>query len=102
MAVFDAILLPAQKASVKIAGLAASTSSSEQTLGNNEIFAINADQDITIKFGAAGLSNAATTDFRIPANSTLVFDVGTKFTSFKVFNQGASAANIYYMFLSKF
>ena len=104
MATFDAILIPAETTGTKIAGLAATTSSAEQALGFNEIFAINADQDITIRFGPPSFSaSAAATDFRIPQNSTMVFDVGRQYTSFKVFNlSGSTAANVYYMKLVKF
>ena len=102
MAVFDAILIPAQQPSTVISGLAATTSSVEQALGANVIFSINATQDITIRFGQPGFSaSAGASDFRIPSGSTFTFDVGRNLTSFKVYNLGASAANIYILFLSK-
>lgn len=103
MATFSSILIPAQVPSTKIAGLATTTSSVEQALGANVIFAINADQDITIKFGLPGLAAATANDFRVPANSTMVFDVGSHYTSFRCFNlSGTTTANIYIQFLSKF
>lgn len=103
MATVSAILIPAQKQAVKIAALAASTSSAEQDLGFNEIFAINADQDITIRFGQTGaVTNASATDFRIPANVIAVYDIGRGWPAFKVFNLSASTAvNVYYQFLAK-
>jgi len=103
MAVLDSILIPAQTPSTAIQGLASATSTVEQALGWNTIFSINADQDITIRFGVPGFATAASnTDFRIPANSTFTFDVGKTYTSFKCYNQSATPANIYIMFMSKF
>lgn len=103
MATFSAILVPAQTAATVISGQSAGSSSAEQALGYNQIFAINATQDITIRFGLPGFSSAAgTADFRIPAGSTMVFDTGTAYTSFKVYNLGTSACNIYIQPLSKF
>lgn len=103
MSVFSSVLIPAQTSAVVISGLTAGSSSAEQALGYNQIFGINATQDITIRFGQPGFSaSAGTADFRIPAGSTMVFDTGKGYTSFKVYNLGASACNVYYIFLSKF
>lgn len=66
-------------------------------------FAINADQDITIKFGTAGMAAAAATDFRIPANQTYVYDLGRNFDRVRVFNlSSTTAANIFIQPLSRF
>lgn len=100
MATFAAIFPPAG-AAVKLS-VNASASSAKQTLGGTKfLFAINADQDITIKFGydAAGVT-AATTDFRIPAGVVATWDTG-QYDSFAVFNQGASSANVYIQPLSR-
>jgi hypothetical protein len=103
MATFDSILTPAQTTATVISGLTSGASTVEQTLGWNTIFAINATQDITIKFGPPGFSAlASAADFRIPANSTMVWDNGTQYTSFKCFNLSGSVCNVYIMFLSKF
>jgi uncharacterized cupredoxin-like copper-binding protein len=101
-AVFDAILVPAQRAPVKIAALATGTSSTEQAFGNNEIIAINATSDVSVKFGPAGLGAAAATDFRIPSGTTMVFDLGRQWTSVRFWNLGAGNTDIYIMVLSKF
>jgi hypothetical protein len=101
MAVLAAILLPGQDPDIKVAGLAATTSTAEQLLGKNKLFAINATQDICIKFGVTGMSAAAATNFRIPANQTAVFDTGEAFTHIRVFNLGSSAADIYAKGLSR-
>jgi hypothetical protein len=102
MATFDAILIPAQKAPIKIAGLAASTSTVEQAFGVNEIIAINSDQDITIRFGQPGLAASDATFFRIPANTTPVFDLGRAWPSIRLFNLSTTtAANIYIQAMAK-
>lgn len=86
-----------------ISALASGASTVEQALGTNVIFAINADQDITIRFGLPGFATAAGTgDYRIPANSQNVYDVGNHYTSFKCYNLSATPTNIYIQFLSKF
>lgn len=103
-AVFDAILVPSQVAPTVITALGAATLSAEQVFGANEIFAINASGDITIRFGPAGSVPAAsaTAGFRVPSGTTMVFDVGRQWTSFKVFNITAGNVNIYIQPLSKF
>jgi hypothetical protein len=103
-AVFDAILVPSQVAPTVITALATVTASAEQVFGANEIFAINATGDVNIRFGPAGNvpTPSATVGFRIPAGSTMVFDVGRQWTSFKVFNTTAGNVNVYIQPLSKF
>ena len=101
MAVFSSILVPAGEAAVQVLALAATTSSAEISLGTNRIFAINADQDITIKFGQAGLAAATGVEYRIPANQQTTFDTSDAYASIRVFNKGASAANIYVQKLSR-
>lgn len=102
MAVISAILSPAATSAKKTAALATVTSSAEIVLGNNTIFAINATGDITIKFGVAGMTAAAATDFRVPANTMQVFDTGNLYSSVRVFNLAATATDIYIQPLSKF
>src|SRR5258708_1653645 len=91
MARVAAILIPSET-SIKIAALAATTASAIQTIGRNRVFAINADQDVTINFGNSnGTMTAPTTsNYRIPANQQTTFDTGAAFDSFEVFNQGTS------------
>ena len=103
-AVFDAILVPSQVAPTKITNLATVTASSEiASFGANEIFAINASGDITIRFGPAGsVPTPDANSFRIPSNTTMVFDVGRQWTSFKVFNITGGNVNVYIQPLSKF
>lgn len=102
MAVFSAILVPSNDAPIKVAALAASTSSAELVMSNNRIFAINADQDITIRFGTSGMAAADATFYRIPANQQTTFDLGGAFDRIRVFNQAAAtAANVYIELLSR-
>jgi hypothetical protein len=102
MAVFSAILCPSSAPVQKVAALAATTSSAELAFGNNTIIAVNATQDITIAFGQAGMGAATASNFRIPANTTQTFDLGQTFSSIRVFNLAASAADVYVQPLSRF
>lgn len=100
MAIFTSIFPPAGAATHL--SVNATSSSAKQTLGGKRfLFAINADQDITIKFGydAAGVT-AAATDFRIPAGVVATWDTG-QFDSFAVYNLSASTANVYIQPLSR-
>ena len=80
----------------------AGTSTSEITLGNDAIFAINADQDVMIRFGNPGMGAATATNYRIPANQQTVFYTSTANTSIRVFNNGSSTANIFIQKLSRY
>jgi hypothetical protein len=103
MAVQSAILVPAGDAVQKVSALAATTSSAALVLGTNRIFAINADQDITIRFGNAGLAAADATFYRIPANQQTTLDLSDQFTQIRVFNLSSStAANVWVLPLSRF
>lgn len=101
MALLASYLTVSQSPCIKVAALAASTSSSAQSIGARQVFAINATQDITIRFGTSGMSTAAATNFRIPANQTATFEMSDAFTHIRVFNLGASAADIYIQTLSR-
>lgn len=102
MAVQDAIFAPGKERGNKIAALAATTSSTEQSLGSDVIFAINSPVDIHIRFGVTGMGAATVADFRIPAEATLTFQTGQAFTHIRVFNSDASATDVYILPLSKF
>ena len=103
MATLDAILVPAKERGTKVAALAAVTSTAEILIGHNVLLAVNADQDITVRFGPTGMAAADTTDFRIPQNVTIVFDMGRGVDYIRLFNNAAAtAANIWYLPLSKF
>lgn len=103
MATVDFVSIPAQVPSTVISALAAGASTIEQALGSNVIFLVNADQDITVRFGYPGFgTSAGTSDYRIPANTPQRFDTGRNYTSLKFYNLGQLPANIYIMFISKF
>ena len=101
MATFASFMVPSGDPAIQILGLAGSTSSAEISLGTNRIFGINADQDVTIKFGQAGLGAATGVEYRLPANSQTTFDTGDAFASIRVFNKSATAVNIYIQKLSR-
>lgn len=81
----------------KVAALGAGASSSEIVLGNNVTFVVWGTQQINVRYGPAGLGAAAATDFGIPANTMVITDTGEEFKSIRVFNNGASAADVYVM-----
>lgn len=102
MATLSAVFHPSDDPAIRISSLATLTASSEQQLPAQRLFAINADQDITITFGQAGNCPVPDqTSFRIPQNSTLTFDIGTK-TALRVFNLSSTqTATVYILFLNK-
>jgi hypothetical protein len=102
MATMSAVFHPSDDAAIRISGLATLTASSEQVMPAQRLFAINADQDVTITFGQQGnVPVPGVASFRIPQGSTLTFDIGTK-TAVRLFNLSSTqAATIYIMFLNK-
>lgn len=94
MARFAQILAPAGDTVIKVTGLAATTSSGELVVGARRIFAVNATQDITIRFGQTGMGAADASFYRIPANQQTTFDMGSN-SVIRVFNESASAADVY-------
>lgn len=65
------------------------------------IIAINADQDVRIRFGNSSVA-AVSTDFRIPQNQTFTFGTNNETTFFSLFNNSGSTANYSWTYLSKF
>jgi len=77
------------------------TSTAEIVIGKNRLFAINADQDVYLAFGNAGMSAASTANWRLPANVIATFDLADAFDRIRAFNNSASTANIAILFLSR-
>ena len=102
MATLDAILVMGQSPNRVLAALAADTSSTEQLLGSNTIFAVVADDAFHIKFGKTGMTVAAATDFLIPANTIVIFDTGSAFTHVRIFNDTTAAIEVHIQQLSRF
>lgn len=99
---FSAVLTPWSASggvqdTTKSAALASGSSTAEIVLGTNVTFTVWGTQQINVRFGPAGLSAATATDFGIPANTLVILDTGEEFKSIRVFNNGASAADIYVM-----
>ena len=83
--------------------LAASTSTGAIAITKGRQIAINATQDMCIRFTASASVSAATaTDFRIPQNQTFVFSVPAEITTMYLFNPSASTLTYYWTYLSKF
>lgn len=69
----------------------------------SRLIAINADQDVLIRFGSTTGATAATaTDFRIPQNSTFIFSVNQATRYFTLYNNSGSTVNYYWCHLSQF
>lgn len=101
MATQTSIFIPGD--SHTVSSLGATTASAEQTYAKNGLFAINANQDVTITFGISGNvpTPTATVGFRLPAGVVGQFDLGDWQNAFKVFNMAASAANVYWLELRR-
>ena len=86
-----AALIPANDAVLNFT-TAAGAASAQKVLGNNVIFAINADQDVCISFGlSTGNANLATAgSYRIPANQQTTFDTGMAFDEVSIWNLGTA------------
>jgi len=102
MAVIDAILVPGQDSAVKVAALATATSSAEQLLGKNQLFAIHGTGDFHIRFGVAGMGAGVATDFLLPSGQVHVFDTGQAFTHVRIFNDSGANIDFYILSLSRF
>lgn len=96
MAIYTSIFVPvggstAGSTTADINGtVLAATSSAEIVLSRYQLFAINANGDINIRFGSAGMPAAAATDFRIPANVVATYQVPQQWDRFRLFNNGAT------------
>src|SRR5690349_19643859 len=71
------------------------------SVGAYRQLAINADQDVRIRFGNSSVA-AVVTDFRIPQNQTFVFNTGPDTAYFSLYNNSGSTANYSWAYLSKF
>ena len=71
-------------------------------VGNRRLIAINADQDVRIRWGSVSGPSAVSTDFRIPANQTFTLDSGDEHPYFSLFNGSGVTANYSWAYLSKF
>lgn len=94
--------IPAGDADIKET-VNATSAGAVHTIGKNRLFAINATQDITIAFGISsggGAVSATANNFRIPAGVTMLWDMGSAYDQFQVFNTAASSATVYAKLLS--
>ena len=120
MATFNGVWKPTDASggiqhTVKVAALAAATSSAEISLGNNQLFSIVAfanavgttTNNINVKFGPVGLAAAAATDMGLPVGTPtssiqpVIFDTGDTYQSIRVFNNSAQTVDVYVCKLSR-
>lgn len=95
MAIFTSIFVPVGgsttgSTTADLNGTVTSAASSaEIVLGRYQLFAINANGDINIRFGNAGMPAAAATDYRIPNSTTAVYQVPEQWDRCRIYNTGA-------------
>jgi hypothetical protein len=92
MATFSSIMAPASASggindNTNVV-LAAATSSAEVVVGFRQIMRIsNPNASATnIRFGVSGMGAAVATDFSIPAQTAMDFDLGSEFDRIRLFN----------------
>ena len=73
-----------------------------QNIGANRLIAVNATQDMQVRFGSASGVAAVAGDFRIPANSTFVFSTAADSAYMSLYNNSGSTATWNWAYLSKF
>lgn len=100
MATQSAIFIP-EAGNGQTASLAAATSTGELVIGTNRIFAVNATDDVNIKFGNSGMAAASAADFRIPANTVATFDLGSYTDRVRLFNNTAASVTYWILMLSR-
>ena len=95
MATFTSIFVPvggstAGSGTADLNGtISATSSSSEIVLGRYQLFAINANGDINIRCGNAGMPAAAATDFRIPNGTIATYQVPEQWDRIRLYNAGS-------------
>jgi len=102
MARRSVILVPSGEAVIKVGSLAAASSSTEQALGQYQVFAVIGIRPTTstsiattgfhIKFGRTGMPAAAATDMFLPPGQLVTLDTGSAFTHVRFFNPHATEA----------
>jgi hypothetical protein len=96
MAIYTSIFVPvggstAGSTTADLNGTVTTTASSgEIVLNRYQLFAINANGDINIRFGNAGMPAAAATDFRIPSGIIATYQVPANWDRFRIFNPGGT------------
>jgi hypothetical protein len=96
MAIFTSIFVPvggstSGSTTADIQGtITTGASSAEIVLSRYTLFAINANGDINIRCGNAGMPAAANTDFRIPSGVVATYQVPAQWDRIRLFNNGGS------------
>lgn len=99
MSVIQAIMA-AESALDASASLAATTSTAEISLGPYAVVNISASGPINIKFGKTGMTAAAATNFQVPANTIVTYQVSKSEPFIRIFNPGGGSINYWIQFLS--
>ena len=96
MATFSSILVPAVLPATN-QSVTNGSAGTAVTLGVRVKFAINANQDINVVFynsASAAVTPSATVGFRIPANSTMTFDLSNFSDTINFYNLGSSSTTV--------
>ena len=106
MAVFSSVFGFSGDATQKVAALAASTSSAEIILQENQLFAVMAtgagSGDFHLAFGNSGMAAAAVTNFRFPGKQVFTLQTGDHFDRLRVFNpDGVNTLDVYIQVLDR-
>jgi hypothetical protein len=97
MATFTSIFIPVggSTAGATTADLSGTVtngaSSGEIILGRYQIFAINANGDINMRFGSSGMPAAAATDFRLPNGVVVTYQVPAQWDRMRIWNPGTGS-----------
>lgn len=99
MATFESVFPPG--GSTSVVTIVTGNSSAVQTKATKFLFQVVSDQAVHIGFGmGSGFTAAAATDFLVPANTVVKFDLG-QYDRFAFYNGSGSTANVYYLPLSR-
>jgi len=91
---------PANSGSQTTGGATAAISVNPGAPTQRRIIAINANQDVNIRFGNSSVA-AIATDFRIPQNQTFTFDTGQENSYFSLYNGSGLTVTYWWAYLNK-
>lgn len=99
MATYESVFIP--EAKDVTATLATVTATAEILIGINNIFAIQATDDMHIKFGTTGMAAASASNWKIPAGSIFKYDMGRAVDTIRLFNPTGATITYWIQFLSR-
>lgn len=70
-------------------------SSAEIVLGRHQLFALNANGDMNIRFGNVGMPVASNADFRIPSGFVATYRMSSHYDRMRIFNPNAGSITVW-------